>query len=102
MDGIAAVGVVILSVVIRLCSGMASYGVFIGGIVVAAVYLLLKDGLPRGQSLGSRLAKIAVVDQKTGAPCTFRQSFIRNLCGHLPILRHLKDRASETVEIERR
>ena len=42
-------------------------------------YFLLCDALPRGQSLGKRVFRIAVVDWRTGQPCCFRQSLIRNL-----------------------
>jgi uncharacterized RDD family membrane protein YckC len=41
-------------------------------------YYLFADGLSGGQSLGKRWLGMHVVDEKTGAPCTFWQSFIRN------------------------
>ena len=43
------------------------------------LYTLLADGLEGGQSLGKRLVGIRVVSQGTGSPCTFGQSFVRNL-----------------------
>lgn len=43
------------------------------------LYLLGCDGLRGGQSLGKRMAKIAVVHFKTGQPCTYWQSVLRNL-----------------------
>ena len=43
------------------------------------LYTLLADGLEGGQSIGKRLIGIRVVSMKTGAPCTFGQSFVRNL-----------------------
>ncbi len=42
-------------------------------------YLLFSDGLGEGQSFGKKLVKIAVVDQSTGAPCTYAGSLLRNL-----------------------
>jgi uncharacterized RDD family membrane protein YckC len=42
-------------------------------------YLLFSDGLGEGQSFGKKLVKIAVVDQSTGAPCSYRGSLLRNL-----------------------
>ena len=52
-------------------------------ILVAALfgvlYTLLADGLEGGQSIGKRLVGIRVVSMATGAPCTFGQSFLRNL-----------------------
>lgn len=48
------------------------------GSIVAVAYLLLADGLPRGQSVGKRVLDIAVIDQRTHKPCTYGQSFMRN------------------------
>lgn len=43
------------------------------------LYLFLADGLPNGQSLGKRMAQTRVIDAATGKPCTYWQSFVRNL-----------------------
>jgi uncharacterized RDD family membrane protein YckC len=48
-------------------------------VVMFVAYLLFSDGLGNGQSFGKKLVNIAVVDQKTGAPCTFAGSLLRNL-----------------------
>jgi uncharacterized RDD family membrane protein YckC len=48
-------------------------------VVMFVAYMLLADGLGNGQSFGKKLMKIAVVDQRTGAPCTFAGSLFRNL-----------------------
>jgi uncharacterized RDD family membrane protein YckC len=48
-------------------------------IAVAIAYLLFSDGLEAGQSFGKRAVNTAVVDRITNEPCTFGQSFIRNL-----------------------
>ena len=45
----------------------------------AFFYTLLADGMEGGQSYGKRLVGIRVVSMQTGAPCSFGQSFIRNL-----------------------
>jgi uncharacterized RDD family membrane protein YckC len=45
----------------------------------AFFYTLLADGLEGGQSWGKRMVGIRVVSMQTGAPCSFGQSFIRNL-----------------------
>jgi uncharacterized RDD family membrane protein YckC len=42
-------------------------------------YLMLCDGLPSGQSIGKRLCNIAVVHITTEQPCTYLQSFGRNI-----------------------
>ena len=44
-----------------------------------ALYTLLADGLEGGQSVGKRLVGIRVISMETGAPCTYGQSFVRNL-----------------------
>lgn len=53
------------------------------GLVLAILfgifYILFADGLEGGQSYGKRIVHTACVDATTGAPCTFWQSFIRNL-----------------------
>ena len=48
-------------------------------VILASAYLLLADGLEGGQSYGKRLLSTAVVDRVTGRPCTFGQSFVRNI-----------------------
>jgi uncharacterized RDD family membrane protein YckC len=43
-------------------------------------YFLFKDGFA-GQSIGKRIMKIQVLNSDTNKPCTFGQSFWRNLSG---------------------
>jgi uncharacterized RDD family membrane protein YckC len=52
---------------------------FVLGIVWSSAYYLFADGLHDGQSLAKRQLGIRVIDAETGAPCTFFQSFLRNL-----------------------
>ena len=47
-------------------------------VVGAVLYFLLQDGLPNGQSLGKILMRIQVIDERTGKPCGFGQSVLRN------------------------
>ena len=51
----------------------------IASVVFAVFYILFADGLRNGQSYGKRIVKAAVVDATSGAPCSFWQSFVRNL-----------------------
>lgn len=44
-------------------------------------YLLLRDGLPGGRSIGKRLTRSRVVHVETGESCTYAQSLVRNLSG---------------------
>ncbi len=50
-----------------------------GGIAWAIFYYLFADGLHTGQSFGKQWLGMQVVDATSGAPCTFGQSFLRNL-----------------------
>lgn len=42
-------------------------------------YLILCDALPKGQSIGKMITRIAVVHVETEQPCTVWRSFVRNL-----------------------
>ncbi len=42
-------------------------------------YLLFQDGMPGGQSLGKKGVDTRVIDARTGRPCSYGQSFLRNL-----------------------
>lgn len=57
---------------------LGEFGIQIG-LFSAAGYLLMKDAIENGQSLGKRAKWIQVVDQRTGNPCTSGQSFLRNI-----------------------
>ena len=51
--------------------------------LIAALYFLLSDGFPRGQSLGKKLLGISVIDSVTGESCSLKQSLFRNLLSPL-------------------
>lgn len=50
------------------------------------VYLLAKDSLGQGASLGKRLYNLQVLHGETGEPCTLRSSVLRNLSLLVPLL----------------
>jgi uncharacterized RDD family membrane protein YckC len=100
------------------CGGMI-LGTYIGtslgvgaapAIVMFVGYLLFSDGLGEGQSFGKRLVKIAVVDQRTGAPCTYGGSLLRNLVRMLGVFdwafalgerrQRLGDKAANTIVVK--
>jgi uncharacterized RDD family membrane protein YckC len=64
---------------------LSAFSIALGGILMMVgvcwwiFYHLLADGLPGGQSFAKKWLGMQVVSEKTGAPCTFGQSFIRNL-----------------------
>lgn len=51
-----------------------------------ALYWLLCDGFPNGQSLGKRWTRTQVVHATTGKPCTYGQSLVRNACLWLGVI----------------
>jgi uncharacterized RDD family membrane protein YckC len=73
-------------------------------------YLLFSDGLGEGQSFGKKLVKIAVVDQSTGAPCSYGGSLVRNLVRMLGVFdwafalgerrQRLGDKAANTIVVK--
>lgn len=48
------------------------------GALAGTTYILIADGLNKGQSLGKRLIKLRTVSLVTGGPCDFRKSMLRN------------------------
>jgi len=65
---------------IKHFSGNESLGsVFM--VAVFLIYILFSDGLPNGQSLAKRLLGIRVVHADKHTPCTYGQSFFRNITG---------------------
>jgi uncharacterized RDD family membrane protein YckC len=79
LDGLVAVAPLLVILVIQSL-GEVTAGLFaIAWVAWVIFYFLLADGLPGGQSLGKRILNIRVVDAGSGEPCTFWQSFVRNL-----------------------
>jgi uncharacterized RDD family membrane protein YckC len=74
VDGLAAPVLAIVAYQIAELLGLPTWVIFLAW----ALYLLLCDGFPKGQSLGKMLTKIAVVDAHTNQPCKYGQSVLRN------------------------
>jgi uncharacterized RDD family membrane protein YckC len=68
---------------IRVGSGSSSsvWGAsfIIAGIAWVGFYHFFADALNEGQSVGKLWLGMRVIDARTGAPCTYYQSFVRNL-----------------------
>lgn len=80
LDGLVGVAPVIAAIVYAAASrspGAVAVMWVTGAFCV--LYYFLADGLEGGQSWAKRWLGIAVVDARTGAPCGFGQSFVRNL-----------------------
>ena len=112
LDALVAVSPVLAMVFLDSADMDTGTGV-LGRVTVflSAAYYLFADALPGGQSLGKRWLDMAVVDARTGEPCSIWQSFVRNLLlavlGPIDWLfifgeRHqrLGDKAAGTVVVE--
>ena len=77
VDSLIGVVPLILAFVLSLITRSGG-GLLVVGVVFAVAYYFLADGLQGGQSWAKRWLGMAVVDARTGAPCGFGQSFVRN------------------------
>jgi uncharacterized RDD family membrane protein YckC len=79
LDSFVAIGAFVLAAILYAVSPTIGAVAVIAAIVYAIFYILFADGFAGGQSYGKRVAHTAVIDASTGEPCTFGQSFLRNL-----------------------
>ena len=79
LDGLVAGAPALAAFIIMRFFPRAGIAVFLLAALFGALYTLLADGLEGGQSIGNRVLGLRVVSMTTGAPCTFGQSFLRNL-----------------------
>jgi uncharacterized RDD family membrane protein YckC len=56
-----------------------AHNFWLAALLLCLAYLFFSDALPGGQSFGKQMLGIAVVDQRSGRPCSAWQSFVRNL-----------------------
>jgi uncharacterized RDD family membrane protein YckC len=75
---IAGIPTYIATSILRF-SGVPPVALLVLGGAWSFFYLFLADGLHEGQSFAKQLLGVRVVDATTGAPCTFGQSFARNI-----------------------
>lgn len=79
LDSFVAIGAIVVAAILTVVSPRIGAIAMIAAIVYAIFYILFSDGFAGGQSYGKRVAHTAVIDATTGKPCTFSQSFLRNL-----------------------
>jgi uncharacterized RDD family membrane protein YckC len=79
LDSLVAFAAFIAAFIIAAISSTLGVIALVGAIGFAIFYILFADGFEGGQSFGKRALNTAVVDATTGEPCTYWQSFIRNL-----------------------
>lgn len=56
------------------------------GLILGIVYMTISDGMKNGQSIGKKFMGFAVKSLEDGAPCSYKQSAIRNLPFILPLV----------------
>jgi len=56
------------------------------GIFLSLIYIAVCDSIQNGQSVGKKMMGFQVISLEDGTPCSFKQSFIRNLPIFIPVL----------------
>ena len=89
LDWLGCVGLGLAGILVGMLIGELLAEYFESSLVEAIVYvpsgiafflyLFLRNGLPNGQSWGKKTINIKVIHARTGAPCTYFQSFVREL-----------------------
>jgi uncharacterized RDD family membrane protein YckC len=79
VDGVVGAAPFIAAFLISSLNNTLGAVLLFGAVAWSLFYYLFADGFPGGQSLGKRWLGMQVIDARTGAPCTFWQSFLRNL-----------------------
>ena len=79
LDGLVAAALPVAAFLLTFVLHGAGIVLIVLTCIFAFLYTLLADGLEGGQSYGKRMVGIRVVSMQTGAPCSFGQSFVRNL-----------------------
>lgn len=79
LDGLVGAAPFIVGVTLISVNDSLGIVVAIAGFGWSIFYYFFADGFPGGQSIGKRWLGMQVLSATTGAPCSFGQSFIRNL-----------------------
>lgn len=79
LDGIVGGAPIIVAFVVSTISQVVGVVLLIAAVLWSIFYYFLADGLHEGQSIGKQWLGMRVVSEDGGAPCSFGQSFVRNL-----------------------
>ena len=79
LDGIIGAAPIFVAFLVTMVIPPLGTILMIGAIGWSFFYYLFADGFRDGQSFGKRWVGMHVISEETGQPCTFWQSFIRNL-----------------------
>ena len=78
LDGMIGFAPVFGAILVSLVNEKLGTVLVVAALIFAVLYYFLADALQDGQSWAKRLLGMAVVDARTGAPCSLGQSFVRN------------------------
>jgi uncharacterized RDD family membrane protein YckC len=79
IDGIIGLVPMIVGLALMFVGQTLGAVLFFGGVIWSMLYVFFADGLNDGRSVAKQWLGMRVVDATSGEPCTFGQSFIRNL-----------------------
>lgn len=80
IDGlVGGVPVLLAFMLTALVGSIGGAILIVAGLAWSGFYYLFADGFDGGQSVAKRWLGMQVLDATTGAPCTYWQSFLRNL-----------------------
>jgi uncharacterized RDD family membrane protein YckC len=79
IDGIVGGFPLFVAVLVMRMAESAGIFFLLAGFAWALFYYLFADGLNQGRSFAKVWLGMQVVDAASGRPCTFGQSFVRNL-----------------------
>lgn len=79
LDGLVASAPFIIAVIFMSMNRFLGIVFMLAAIGWSFFYYFFSDGFSGGQSYGKRALGMHVIDAKTGAPCSFGQSFLRNI-----------------------
>jgi len=80
VDGfVAAIPLLAITILATFTGGIGGPYLIAATFAWMFFYLIFGDGLHQGQSFAKQWLGIRVVSADTGAPCTFGQSFLRNM-----------------------
>ena len=79
VDGVIALVPLLIALIVSSINERLGHPVIIVALLLALGYYFLADGLPGGGSYAKQWMNLAVVDATSRQPCTYWQSFVRNL-----------------------
>lgn len=79
LDGLVGGAPLILALIFASFSDTLGTIALIAAVAWSVFYYFFADGFSGGQSIGKRWLDMHVIDAKSGAPCSYGQSFLRNL-----------------------